>query len=123
MHELRPHLVEPQFLERIRQQQQSGYQLAYLERDRQIEAVAGFRISQNLAWGKFLYVDDLVTRSQLHAQGCGGALFDWLVEYARTHTCEQLHLDSGVQRFVAHRFYIKKRMYISSHHFSMHLVD
>jgi hypothetical protein len=30
-----------------------------------------------------------------------------------------LHLDSGVRRFDAHRFYLNKRMNISSHHFSM----
>jgi len=33
----------------------------------------------------------------------------------------QLHLDSGVQRFSAHRFYLSKRMEISSHHFSLKL--
>ncbi|MGZ5001726.1 MAG: GNAT family N-acetyltransferase, partial [Chthoniobacterales bacterium] len=30
-------------------------------------------------------------------------------------------LDSGVQRFDAHRFYLMKRMKISSHHFSLEL--
>ncbi|MGZ5023946.1 MAG: GNAT family N-acetyltransferase, partial [Chthoniobacterales bacterium] len=32
-----------------------------------------------------------------------------------------LTLDSGVQRFDAHRFYLMKRMKISSHHFVLDL--
>jgi hypothetical protein len=41
------------------------------------------------------------------SKGYGGALFDWLVEHAREHDCDQFHLDSGVQRFRAHRFICK----------------
>ena len=35
------------------------------------------------------------------------------------HTECVLHLDSGVQRFGAHRFYLASRMDIIAHHFSM----
>lgn len=121
MHELRPHLLHADFVSRIKhQQQQYNYQLAYIEND-EIITVAGFRISESLAWSKFLYVDDLVTAASERSQGYGDVMFDWLVKYAKSHECEQLHLDSGVQRFAAHRFYLKQRMEISSHHFSMKL--
>ena len=53
--------------------------------------------------------------------GLGSALFDWLVAEARAEGCAKLELDSGVQRFDAHRFYLAKRMIISSHHFSLDL--
>jgi hypothetical protein len=32
-----------------------------------------------------------------------------------------LHLDSGVQRFAAHRFYLARRMDITCHHFALKL--
>lgn len=119
---LRPHLIRSEFVSRIRyQQQQCGYRLAYLENAGNITTVAGFRISECLAWGNFLYVDDLVTAASDRSLGYGDAMFDWLVEYARSHNCEELHLDSGVQRFAAHRFYFKKRMEITSHHFAIKL--
>jgi GNAT superfamily N-acetyltransferase len=122
MHQLRPHLLHGEFVSRIKhQQQQYNYQLAYLENERNITTLAGFRISESLAWGKYLYVDDLVTAASDRSQGYGDAMFNWLVEYAQSHECEQLHLDSGVQRFAAHRFYLKQRMEISSHHFSIKL--
>ncbi|MDP2197414.1 MAG: hypothetical protein Q8K01_02410, partial [Sulfurimicrobium sp.] len=58
MKELRPHIVENQFLSRIRSQESAGYRLAYIQEANGVVAVAGFRIGENLAWGRFLYVDD-----------------------------------------------------------------
>ena len=118
MRELRPLFQEPeQFVERILRQQKQGYQLAFLESEGEVCAVAGYRFLESLFSGKFLYVDDLVTRESDRSCGFGGQLLDWLIEQARADGCENLELDSGVQRFDAHRFYFSKRMAISSYHF------
>ena len=68
-----------------------------------------------------MYVDDLVTDDAERSQGWGGRLLDWLIETAREAGCQQFHLDSGVQRFGAHRFYLMKRMQITCHHFALNL--
>ena len=121
MSELRGHIRADEFVERIKHQTQiADYRLACLI-DVEVKAVAGFRISQNLAWGNFLYVDDLVSRSNDRSKGYGGELFDWLLQHARENGCDQFHLDSGVQRFAAHRFYLAKRMAIEAHHFGLKL--
>ncbi len=118
MHELRTHLVDEQeFMKLVVRQQKQGYQLAFLEAETKVRAVAGYRFLESLFSGKNLYVDDLVTRNADRSLGYGGQLLDWLVDLARTNTCETLELDSGVQRFDAHRFYFSKRMSISSYHF------
>jgi GNAT superfamily N-acetyltransferase len=118
MRELRPLFPEPdKFVERIERQRKEGCQLAFLESDGEVCAVAGYRFLESLFSGKFLYVDDLVTRESDRSCGFGGQLLDWLIEQAREHGCENLELDSGVQRFDAHRFYFSKRMSISSYHF------
>jgi GNAT superfamily N-acetyltransferase len=118
MHELRTHLVdEKEFIKRVVRQQKQGYQLAFLEAEAKVRAVAGYRFLESLFSGKNLYVDDLVTRDADRSRGYGGQLLDWLVDLARTNRCETLELDSGVQRFDAHRFYFSKRMSISSYHF------
>ncbi len=67
-------------------------------------------------------MDDLVTRAADRSAGFGGQLFDWLVEEARREKCAAFSLDSGVQRFDAHRFYLRKRMQIAAHHFTLALV-
>ena len=119
MAELRPNLQSEEFLHRVKTQIEiAGFKLAYLF-DEEIKAVAGFRMSECLAWKKFLYVDDLVSKSTARSQGYGSQLFDWLVEYAREENCNEFHLDSAVHRFAAHRFYMDKRMIIIGHHFSM----
>ncbi|MEH1839392.1 MAG: GNAT family N-acetyltransferase [Nostoc sp.] len=90
--------------------------------------MAGFRIYTCLTSGKFLYIDNLVVnelqrclRRATPTHSYGQQLFQWLIEYARNHDCKHLSLDSGVQRFAAHRFYLMQRMSITSHHFSMEL--
>jgi GNAT superfamily N-acetyltransferase len=121
MQELRPDLKPEEFVGRVRRQEEAGYRLLYLEDLGEVKAVAGFRVLENLAWGKFLYVDDLVTKPADHGKGYGGALFEWLLQHALGQGCGQVHLDSGVQRFGAHRFYLGKGMAITSHHFAVKL--
>jgi GNAT superfamily N-acetyltransferase len=120
MRELRSHFHNAErFVERVQRQQKGGYLLAFLESEGEVRAVAGYRFLESLFSGKFLYVDDLVTSEAHRSRGFGGQLFDWLVEQAREKGCENLELDSGVQRFDAHRFYLLKRMNISSYHFKL----
>ena len=121
MVQLRSQFSIDQFTEQVQLQMASGYQLAYWLDENFVKAVAGFRINTNLAWGKFLYVDDLVTDEGYRSTGAGSTMFEWLVDFAKYNQCSQLHLDSGVQRFDAHRFYLKKGMIISSHHFTLQL--
>ena len=120
MRELRTHLTsEDEFVERVLSQQKEGYVLAFVESDGEICAAAGYRFLESLFSGKNLYVDDLVTRESDRSRGFGGKLIDWLIEQAREKGCENLELDSGVQRCDAHRFYFRKRMSISSYHFRL----
>ena len=117
MAQLRPHIKENEFLNKIRQQTENGYQLVYMLKDSVIVAVAGFHLGQNLAWGKYLYVEDLVTDQDLRSSGLGKRLLNWLHDEARKNNCEQLHLDSGVQRKGAHRFYEREGLTFASHHY------
>jgi len=121
MAQLRPHLNESDFLERVERQVSESYRLAFVEDAGRVVSVAGFRLMNSLAWGKFLYVDDLVTDERERSKGYGEQLLDWLIEHARANGCEQFHLDSGVQRFGAHRFYLRTGMDITCHHFGMKL--
>ena len=121
MNHLRPRYSSSEFLSRVRQQQGEGYKLAMLAEEDLVVAVAGYRVGHNLAWGKYLYVDDLVTDASRRSEGHGERLMDWLVDTARAQSCDELHLDSGVQRYGAHRFYLRYGMDITSHHFRMAL--
>lgn len=122
MAELRPHLAADEFLPRIRRMQdENGFLMAFAEEDGEVRAVAGFRYLDLLFSGLTLYVDDLVTDPRHRSSGHGRALLRWLQEQARAKGCATLTLDSGVQRFDAHRFYFRERMSIQGYHFSMPL--
>jgi len=99
-------LTEDQIIDRVQQQMTDGYRLAYIEAADIVASVAGYRILRNLTYGKFIYVDDLVTRADHKRAGYAGQLLEWLCEHARDQGCSFFILDSGVQRFEAHRFYL-----------------
>lgn len=118
MRELRPHLRdEVEFVRRVRDQERDGYRVAYVEEDGTPVAVAGFRIVTSLSWGRFLYVDDLVTLAAHRSRGHGKTLLGWLRTHARERGCGEIHLDSGVQRKDAHRFYVREGMTFGAHHY------
>ena len=106
-------------------QRAEGYRLvgAFAEGESTAGAVAGFRVAHGLAWGHYLYVDDLSTLPQARRRGLARGLLDWLLEEAQRLGCDQLHLDSGVglDRADAHRLYLNSGLVIVAHHFAGHV--
>ena len=129
LNQLRTQYSEASLIEKISQLQRTGYQIAYAQYEGEGEGksevlcVAGFVIDESLAWGKHIYINDLVTNERYRGSGAGTALLTWLKNYAKTNGCQQMHLDSGVQRFAAHRFYLNNGFNIASHHFSITALD
>ena len=123
MKQLRPAFSENDFIAQVERQQKNGYLLVFFEEDNTVKSLAGFHISESLSWGKYLYIDDFITDGKSRSKGYGRQLFDWVIAYAKEKKCDQLHLDSGVQkeRFVAHRFYLNQKLNITAHHFVLEL--
>ena len=123
--ELRPHLESlDAYVQQVNLDQRAeGYRLvgAFEDHIEDAVAVAGFRTLHTLAWGYCLYVDDLSTRATFRNRGHAGLLMRWLVKEAHRLGCVQVHLDSGVHRYDAHRLYLNQRMHISSYHFVRNL--
>ncbi|TMP86615.1 GNAT family N-acetyltransferase [Pseudoalteromonas ruthenica] len=117
--QLRPQYSFDALSAQIDKQQLHHYQVVYVKSSYGVLAVAGFSVGEKLAWGKHIYIEDLVTNAKYRSRGVGQFLLDWFKTYARANNCEQIHLDSGVQRFAAHRFYLREGFNIASHHFSM----
>lgn len=119
MSQLRPKIAEDEFVSLVKHLAATcGFQLACLDDDG-IKAVAGYRVAEWLAGGRYLEIEDLVTAEDSRSQGHGGALFDWLLAEAARRGCRQLRLVSHVRRTDAHRFYLRKGMSIEAHYFSM----
>ena len=117
MKQLRTELVEAAFVPLVRELMSDGYQLAYLRDETQVVCVAGFKISKNLFLGKHLYVEDLSTLESERSKDYGKQIMVWLRNLAIAEECSAFHLDSGVQRHRAHKFYLNQNMDIVSYHF------
>jgi GNAT superfamily N-acetyltransferase len=118
MAELRPHVPRERFLPLVKSMHAGGYRLACIREGGRVVAVAGYRISFNLFYGRNLYVDDLVTAGSERSKGHGKTLLEWLKQLALDEGCDAFHLDSGVQRKRAHQFYLREGLELSSYHFS-----
>lgn len=121
LQELRPHLSVDLLEQVLREGAPQGLTFTAVFVGEPCVAVAGWRIIANTSAIRKLYVDDLSTAASERSRGYGRMLLDELRERAVAAGCRRLDLDSGVQRFDAHRFYLRERMNIDAHHFSQHL--
>ncbi|MEA2270525.1 MAG: hypothetical protein QOD55_2314 [Solirubrobacteraceae bacterium] len=114
-----------QLIERIDAQRAAGYRVvgAFEEGEDEAQAVIGFKVTENLAWGRYLYVEDVVTRPSGRGKGHAPALMTWVLDQGRAAGCTSAHLNSGTgaDRRGAHRFYFNSGLRIAAHHFAMEL--
>ncbi len=121
MSELRPQIAREEFLPFVRRLESTHhFRLAFLDDDG-IKAVAGYRVSEWLAGGRYLEIEDLVTAEGARSRGYGSELFDWLMAEAARQSCRQVRLVSNVRRVDAHRFYVRKGMKHEAHYFSINV--
>jgi len=108
MHQLRPHLQDAdELVTRWQRQTQDGYRMAGLWDRGRLVALAGYRHGENLVYGPYCYVDDLVTDADARSGGYGQKLMDWLKAQAQAQGCERLVLDTPLNNVLGHRFYYR----------------
>jgi ribosomal protein S18 acetylase RimI-like enzyme len=122
MRQLRPHLKSvDEFVVRWRCQTADGYRILALWGQGGPAALAGYRITENLIHGKFLYVDDLVSDQAERSRGYGARLLDKLKEDGRALGCKKLVLDTGLDNALAHRFYYRQGLLAQALRFNIPL--
>lgn len=119
--QLRPHLTEDTFVEQALRQLDDGFSATALYDAGVARAYAGWRVYENLVYGRHMYVDDLVTDQTVRSRGYGKSLLDWLKDEARRQGCAKLQLDSGTHRKDAHAFYLREGLRIEAFHFGIPL--
>lgn len=118
IHELRDQLTLGTFSARYRgMHQEDGYRIVALFVVGECRAAAGYRWVLNLAHGRSLYVDDLVTDEKWRSHGYGAALLGYLVDLARERGVDCVRIDAGGRREDAHRFYEREGFASAGKHF------
>jgi len=122
MRELRPHLASAAaFLAQVRRQAATGYRLlAAWEGDAPV-SLGGYRIVEMLVRGRYLYVDDLVTRESERGRGLGARVLRALMDEARAAGLGALVLDTAADNLAAHRFYERMGMDVVARRYAIAL--
>ncbi|MFS2135693.1 GNAT family N-acetyltransferase [Duganella sp. Dugasp56] len=109
MKELRPHLeTEEEFVARATRQAAQGYRILAAWDGGEVVALAGYRLQENMVYGRFLYVDDLVAAEKSRRHRWGARLLEQLSGYAERAACAKLVLDTGLSNALAQRFYFRE---------------
>ncbi|CAB3724774.1 hypothetical protein LMG3458_04295 [Achromobacter deleyi] len=119
MQELRPHLAdESDFAARVARMRAENYALLAVWEGGEPVALAGYRYQENLIYGRFLYVDDLVTTERSRGGRHGARLLQALEGIARQAGCAKLVLDTGLANALAQRFYFRQGLLTGAMRFS-----
>ena len=122
MRELRPHLIDAvSFTAQARRQAAENYRLLAIWEGDQVKGLAGYRLQENLMYGRFLYVDDLVTTADARSIGLGGKLIEALREEARSQRCAYFVLDTALDNAMGQRFYYRQGLLARGMHFCQRL--
>lgn len=105
--QLRPHLMLNNYLRLVDSlMKHENFRLfAAYNQDHHCVGVVGFQELQRLAFGKIIYVADLVTDRDKRSQGIGKQLLDRVKEEAKLLKINAIVLESKVDRTKAHSFY------------------
>lgn len=111
MRELRTNLDEQAYLDLLTNMVKEGYRLFALRNSGVIVSLAGISILTNFSYGRYTWVQDLVTTSSARSKGYGSRLLEFIEDVARRENCRVVALSSGLERTDAHRFYQKQMNY------------
>ncbi|HXW07024.1 MAG TPA: GNAT family N-acetyltransferase [Vicinamibacterales bacterium] len=101
---LRDRIRAETFLDEVRRQEHSGYELVGGFDKGRLVTLAGVRRAHTLSRGEHLFVDDLVTDESVRGKGYGRQTIQWLSARARAEGLRAIYLDS---RATARGFYEK----------------
>ncbi|WP_263263097.1 GNAT family N-acetyltransferase [Pseudomonas sp. RIT-PI-S] len=122
MRVLRPHLDDPdRYVAQLLRQAEQGYRLLAAVEGESVVGLAGYRPLENLLYGRFIYVDDLVVSPSLQRGGLGARLLDAVREHALRRGCDYLVLDTGLHMPLAQRFYFRQGLLARGMHFTQPL--
>ncbi len=109
MLQLRPHLKDADsFIRQVMRQREDGYRLSAARYEGRVVGAIGYRLQENLLYGRFVFVDDLVVDEEFRRHGVGAKLLAVARAYAQETGCRQFVLDTGLHMALAQRFYYRQ---------------
>lgn len=122
MQQLRPHIAGAEdFVARVQRMRADNYRLLAAWRGARVLALGGYRQQENLVYGSFLYLDDLVTLDTERGQHWGARILRNVIGIAERAGCVGFVLDTGIANLGAQRFYARQGLANQATRFSLAL--
>lgn len=116
---LRPHVAKPAtYVAQLARQTEQGYRLLAAWGGEHIVGLIGYRELENLLYGRFIYVDDLVVSPDFQGRGLGERLLTAVRDEAVQRDCDHFVLDTGLHMPLAQRFYFRQGLLARGMHFT-----
>ncbi|MET1027735.1 MAG: GNAT family N-acetyltransferase [Dongiaceae bacterium] len=124
MMQLRPHMKDADaFVRQVMRQREQGFRLSAACCGDRIAGLVGYRLQENLLYGRFVFVDDLIVHEEVRSSGVGAELLAVARAYAREESCRYFVLDTGLHMALAQRFYYRQGLLAHAMGFCEMLVD
>jgi ribosomal protein S18 acetylase RimI-like enzyme len=101
----------------VQRQFTAGYELLGGVQGETVIGLVGYREMENLLYGRFIYVDDLVVDASIRQMGLGAQLLDAARQEAKARGCAHFVLDTGLHMALAQRFYFREGLLARGMHF------
>ena len=98
-----------------------GYRMVAVFDGEKCVCAAGFWIGVRFYCGKFMQLDNMVSLPNARSKGAGKLLVDWIKSLAKTEGCNKIILDTYVENFEAHKFFLREGFIIRGYHLNYNL--
>ncbi|MFP3028410.1 MAG: GNAT family N-acetyltransferase [Wolbachia sp.] len=96
----------------------NGYKVIGKYVDNDLIAILAYRLPYKFTFGKYVYVDDLVTLPEYRSRGYGHQLIEWLKEESKRIGYHQIHLDVSMSNHLGSKFYLNNGFQAKAYHLS-----
>lgn len=110
-------LEEEVLKERLLEMFDQNYECFGIYIEEQLVGVFGLWFMTRHYAGRACEVDHIYIQDDYQRKGVGRALFEFIHEYASSKNCETMELNSYVENFGSHKFYMNLGYIIRGYHF------
>lgn len=116
-----PDLSIEEYKEIIPKRKVEGYRMVGVFDGEKCVCAAGFWVGVRFYCGKFIQLDNMVSMPEARSKGAGKMLVDWIKAVGKTEGCNKIILDTYVENFEAHKFFLREDFLIRGYHLNYNL--
>ncbi len=103
--------------ERLLEMFDQNYECFGIYKEQRLIGVFGLWFMTRHYAGRSCEADHIFIEEEFQGRGIGASIFEFIHEYARSKDCETMELNSYVENFKSHKFYMNLGYIIRGYHF------